>query len=319
MTPDDATVFYEMGFRDISVCDNNGRTPLLAATGRQNLLYVAWLLGHGADLFSALTITIPSINRLVTHARGTKPVHHVAQCARVARHYRRTLDGVSITIGHISDADVVDECSCGCSSHGCDSASILFRELDGPFSFRELGGPLRHRSLTRILRCCGTFRNTKWMESATRALTFDALGLTHTCCEYLGDTGFTTRYEIEESDDLDLLESLIDDFHARLEEISVAGSLQVEAYLDFLDSYWFDRIQAELEKKHQNRTSDQEKQDTIELGVQWEEESVSGSSIEDEDVLEHLSQYIDELDMIVAGKPPIFCPDCGWKPCLCYI
>ncbi|KAK8112464.1 hypothetical protein PG984_012990 [Apiospora sp. TS-2023a] len=314
-SPDIATVFYEMGFRDISACDNNGRTPLIAATRGHYWGYLTWLLGHGADLFSALTITAPSIDRLVTQARGTKPVHHVAQCARRAAIYHDTRNCFSIMIEHVSDVDVVDGCSCGCSSHGCDSASVLFREL----------WPGQKEGLKKILRCCGTFRDTKWMESVTRTLTFDALGLTHTCCKYiyLGDSGFATRYEIEEvddirdfeSDDLDLLESLIDDFHARLEEISVAGSLQVEDYLDFLDSYWSDRIQAELEKKHQNRTWEQEKQDTIQLGVQWEDESVSVSFIEDEDRLEHLSQYIDELDMIVAGKPPIFCPDCRWKPC----
>lgn len=364
---EEAAIFYEMGFQDVSASDTHGITPLVAATRRAPIpgiiiKYLIWLIQHGADVSSPSTIIHSSSHTCDTHsapARGTTHAHHIAAYAASWYEWRPAVstDCVTLLSRHVLAAGVVDKCSCGCSLHGCTPATVLFR----PFlrcaddEYRPTSFDLPY--FQPLLKCAGTIEDTAWIESATRVLTFNALGLTHTCCRTCDcscrpsrpivlvdrcDTEEVDDIRDVESDDLGLLEALVGDFQARLEEISSAGPLQIESYENFLRGYWQDRMRAEREKKRQNRTWEEEKQDTICLGVNWEEtvseapsevnevsevsevievgEGSEGSEVRVTDEAkvakkDILSVYIEELDWIVAGKPPFYCPRCRSKPC----
>ncbi|KAK7934584.1 hypothetical protein PG985_000079 [Apiospora marii] len=363
----DAAIFYEMGFRDLSAPDNHGITPLFAAAYTDRApdtiaRYWIWLIEHGADVSSPLTINQPSSHAYCTHsspAGGTTHAHYIA--AYLDR-WRLEIypDYASLLGRHILDAGVVDNCSCGCSLHGCTPATILFRILLrwSDEENRLIG--FDFPCFQRLLKWAGEMEDTKWVESATRALTFNALGLTHTCCQHCYDCKYDPRwiqvliprFRIEEvddirdveSEDLGLLESLLDDFQARLDEISAEGPLRTESYWDFIQGYWLNRMRGEWETKRQNRAWDEEKHETMLIGVNWKEETMSETPSKDSAVSEIsedigvsedkeanvadmdyfssyiddkeanvadrdiLSECIDELDRIVAGKPCLYFP-----------
>lgn len=334
---EEADISLEKGFQDVSVCDHMGSTPLVTAahtnaTPRdQGNQYLDWLIEHGASLFSPFSrpswIRTPLRNSSDPYryepALNTKSAHHVADCLR--RRFQYSIEGRLRCTSIVLASDAVDTCSCGCSSRGCDPSTILFRELcDWTEDCSDLPKPLRD-----FLDHLDADASPRWISSAIRVLTFEALGLTHTCCKKDNSWSdkFLTRYEkvdldemrIFESDHLQLLKSLVDEFQAKLDESTADGPLRTECFRKFLSGYWLERMNHKLEKRRQGRTWEQETQEALQMGVRCYDQEVSLPKVTNKNLLSSMGFLVEELDRIMAGKPTVFCLECRHSPCEHYI
>ena len=145
----------------------------------------------------------------------------------------------------------LDECWCGCSSTGCSPITMVFKGYI-KFRFDKKGV---------ITLVCWLVENHITAQASQRVfaemirfMTFDRLGIKHTCCQT--DWGFQIRLQDdeemkeireEESFRLQLLEDLVDEFETKYSESR-------ESLMDFFKGYWEERmeqVQSELESMNE--------------------------------------------------------------------
>lgn len=141
---------------------------------------------------------------------------------------------------------------------------------------------------------------------ALRFLTFEALGIRHTChCRQGKETGPPCQHYSEEviremqeedHDSLHLLDELIEEF---TEELKVSG----DTFERLLTGYWADRVGEVLEDLKMSKMSPEQVRAAEEVGIIWDDDSVSASQGQRSNRLtlsERLEALIDEIDEIVA-------------------
>ncbi|KAH8203374.1 hypothetical protein TruAng_002469 [Truncatella angustata] len=320
-----ANLLYELGFRDVDIADSSGYTPLMRSLHRpfQDIHLTLWLLDHGADPttnFSTLDATARwnlgrrpyswSRNSLLTAA------HLILCCDDVwnspVGHYSQSQDkeAFAALIMRVSSLDVLDCCGCCCTESGCSPASLLFLGL-----WRCFGSKNRTDSPQAIVSCVVDYFTKYSVDltghnsvclSAFRMLTFEALGMTHTCCQggaecKLSDNEITEVWD-SESRLTDLLKTLQVEFAKSYPELGLS-------FVDFLTSQWAPRLErAVLELKNQKMSED-ELATTLVLGVRWDNEELadttvsSSSESESEDESDDIHYWIEELKKIAKNDP----------------
>lgn len=144
----------------------------------------------------------------------------------------------------------LDSCSCACSpANGCRSISIALKELSGsgqfyPYLLRDLGRHTCFRSNIMEFLFRDQIENFDFVLAVLRFLTFNELGLTHTC-HFSHDRRFgwgepawgddaTEKLE-EEKLLLEQLDVLVSEFQQKYLELHIP-------LIDFIRGYWADKM-----------------------------------------------------------------------------
>lgn len=257
-----AESFWKAGFRDINEPDCFGNTPLMKWNppfcGNDYLELIDWFEEKG----SKIDETVQHIHSRAFFSRN----HHLALCpclisGHTVLHWianRVNMDVLRWPLWSDRSLEMFqriimnekqDACKCACSLTGCRGISIIFK----PWTRNARGfGTFLPRLMikewpSKFLLLCLT-ENTiseEIIHDVIRLLTFDTLGLTHTCCRPKDEDPmdlipFEDRDEIqeihdEEQEDLQLLEDLILEF----DEYRRKSSCCVR---DFFCTYWRSRM-----------------------------------------------------------------------------
>lgn len=242
---------------------------------------VDWFLSHGEDLGTQIpTSGVIRSSGCEGKSPGPRLVHRIASELGRCLRWPLALSGDRCTslLSEILTSSETDSCSCLCTRGGCSAASVFSRGLWG--SIRGGSGPsgqpaLSQESVRMILdfltrRQSSRPEARKFTSSFFRVSTFERLGMSHTCCrfvensgKYEGDEGGVAlailkgEYkvveimdpedvaEIQEEDSYlaELLEQLMQEFDVKFEELGLALG-------DFFRSYWWVRMdEVEAENK----------------------------------------------------------------------
>lgn len=275
---DDLTIqiakeLWSSGFREIDVPDTNGKTPLmmiklgLQYTGISQFIKLAfWFHQKGASLHRPCPVTAladfsntqmaPTLSeRRVTHLLAARlnvtsfpPVY--VWPSGVSRSKLSRLLSTIHDLGlecrqflhQILLDDSPDDCLCACSEHGCMPVTC-FLKFDG--SIGLWGKWPAHIWIWFIESLMSDKISAVIDRGIVRLITFENLGLRHTCCCFHPyDRDFSTMEpeEIDERRDEDrkgiqLLESLLIEFHEK------RGDQNIQS---FINGYWTARMKEVL-------------------------------------------------------------------------
>jgi len=156
-----------------------------------------------------------------------------------------------------------DDCICHCAVGGCNLTSSALKVVGSDYNVSVQTVHRRKQALRLVLKFCSDSRyHGEVFRSALRSMTFDVLGLTHTCHDH-GHAPYrcfpklpSSEDEIRdiqytEAKDLSLLEELLHEFES-------AWDAAEGEFLDFIDGYWMTRMKEILAEKGQQRVDEVE-------------------------------------------------------------
>ena len=256
-----ADQLWDAGFRDIDSCDESGRTPL-SESEWYRLEYAQWLLHHGADSGREIC----DIHK--DHCGERKPVAGFTALHSMANRFglgfanllvNKSYPALLLDFGELLvNGDSHDDCHCACSSSGCTPFTILLKTIDEE-SCRDFAKDLSEpadvrRLLVREIESPGhpassAPMRSKIVEKLIRFETFEALQLTHTCCDF-DFYEVHRQYTPEEVQDIheeweELLsqhEDLVSEFCHKFQELG--GTL-----VAFFEGYWQTRMDNVLKEE----------------------------------------------------------------------
>ncbi|KAG6357746.1 hypothetical protein INS49_013625 [Diaporthe citri] len=287
MNDETAESLFSAGFSHTNV-DFLGFTPLmtidlvgLSHRYETKIMYshsalglVDWFLNHGEDL----SRPIPADVVFQSTASGGDISHGACLVHRISSEMGRSMryqtsfgsDQHTPVLQRVLTSPVLDSCECLCTQHGCSAASILSREVwklaNGTTAPGELSG--FNRTTWRIVvdlitsRLSGHPKARQFASDFIRVSTFERLGMSHTCCRFIDNSGkyedcdngvtfailkgeykmieVMDREEVSEIQEeerylAELLEVLVEEFEAKYEELGWPLS-------DFFLTYWWTRM-----------------------------------------------------------------------------
>lgn len=285
MSAKQADQLWDAGFRDIDSPDDLGITPIMATSHRANSDYVQWLLNHGADLHGEiLYVQHIQCDKRKRVANLTK-LHHVAHdlslnCMLLLDPKVPPAPGVInkplITLeGLVVENGCYDDCHCACSSGGCAPFTILLKTIK---KRRVLYAPKKSSEYRRLLLqqlespghpASSAPMRSNIVEKVIRFETFEALQLSHTCCnfDFYPPSRRHTPEEVQEiHEELEELllkhENLVSEFFCKFQELG--GTLT-----SFLEGYWQTRMDEVF--KEEKPLDEEDRRRLREIGVVLEE------------------------------------------------
>ncbi|KAK0511950.1 hypothetical protein JMJ35_005078 [Cladonia borealis] len=279
ITVNHADQLWDAGFRDIDDCDESGHTPITAIYMYPRLEYAQWLLNHGADLEREIRYVHDDNDEDREPVAGLTALHYVA-CHLGTR--IMSIDKPSLSLEELLvENDSRDDCHCACSASGCTPFTTLLKGINWEARRDTSERRSKHRSfLVSYLESPGHPASSapmlsKIVEKVIRFETFEALQLSHTCCDFLqDDTGANAicrRYTPEDAREVheeweELLskhEDLVSEFYLMFQELG--GNLT-----SFLFGYWQTRMDEVLKEE---KPYDEEGTSKLrEIGVVLEED-----------------------------------------------
>ena len=197
-----ADQLWDAGFRDIDVCDESGQTPITTIPVYHRLEYAQWLLNHGADPHREVDYINDDDDDKRKPIMGLTALHYIgytsvsdlrkALTPKLPPALRVVDDTFLISEELLVESESRDSCHCACASSGC----TPFTNLLKAFNIRSrwnAGASKKHwefrRSLFEHLESPGhpassVSVRSKIVEDCIRFETFEALQLSHTCCDY---------------------------------------------------------------------------------------------------------------------------------------
>lgn len=273
ITVEVAERLYNVGFRDLNGRDYNGRTPLAAIDSRllyarnifelkPHLSYAAWIVSKDARLLhtphsekagplvhSAAHVFMRSLGTEIFDHRQFKQVYagHWKALGPFLSNALYELCSVASEVKTILAVALTDNCLCACSKAGCLPFVTLLKSLPDNVWVRAChwrpSDVYWHLPIIVQLASMqdGEFgiEASFWMD-IIRLETFNALGLTHTCCHQEQDCpplhGVLDPVEADEIRDeeaalIEQLEDLVVEFE---KEFALRGS----SIIPFLEGYW---------------------------------------------------------------------------------
>ena len=295
LTVKKADQLWDAGFRDIDSSDESGRTPIMKCEWL-GLKYAQWLLHHGADPHREIRYILYDNDDERKPVAGVTALHWIAHQIRLApmglitRNILPNLGVVDepfLTFPTFEELWVEsnsrDDCHCACIASGCTPFTILLKSITRNVGVYTSGNRLMHRrSLVSYLESPGQPASSapmrsKIAEDVIRFETFEALQLSHTCCDfkYNGPRRRYTPEEVQEIHEewekpLSKHEDLVSEFCHKFQELG--GTLT-----SFLEGYWQTRMDEVL--KEVKPLDEEHRRRLREIGVVLEE--VSEESKED--------------------------------------
>ena len=312
-----ADQLWELGFRDIDSRDESGRTPLMNCNPRNGFEDTYWLLHHGADPqrkifdihndYDGKRKTVAGLTALhcVAYSFGIQLLLLLYQKVRLAL---QVVDKPSLTIEELLiKSGWHDDCYCACSSSGCTPFTTLLKAINQIIRTHTATSKESsefRRSVVHHIESPGhpassAPMRSKIVEKVIRFQTFEALQLSHTCCDFSLHGPTTRRYTLEEVREIheeweELLskhENLVSEFCHEFQE--VGGTL-----VSFLEGYWQTRMEEVL--KEEKPLDEEDIRRLREIGVVLEEvseeseEDVTDEDVTDEDQSEGSNQEEEE-------------------------
>ena len=266
----DADIFFAHGFRDMdSICDEGFWESIHTYfLSRTDLTYSMWLIHHGANLFKPL----PQPNGRKLESARTNAYYLLHNIFLSPEHY----SALSLEFEHslhslILSYDIVDDCQCGCSEQGCTPFAAMLNLGDycyeNPRSMATI--------FTKYVRAFSKSLSSTQYREALRYYTFMALDIQHTCvCFYEGIHRIPPYDDLqhmrdEQSDILQLMESLMQEFGDRLEQVLADPGCSADDICLFWEGYWADRMEEEVEALAADDISDEQRLAAERMGVVW--------------------------------------------------
>ncbi|KAI1365738.1 hypothetical protein F5Y08DRAFT_302993 [Xylaria arbuscula] len=307
-TPEQAQVAFDLGFRDIDV-EFEGTTPLLSFISCYDYLgdagaYLRWLIDHNANYTRESQWKSRSANHSphTMDAPRYRVVHWMFRCLgqevrfdSVRTHLNELITSMTQSpwAANLTPANCYDGCSCACLSslQGC-SPSMIY--LNGRVSRMEtnkyrapLGVNALMQDLNTLVQATGPFSIT--VECIIRCLTFQRLGIRHTCCASVRDMYYPEKFPLDYGSDFKELKEEDKDRIHQLNEL-VAQFLEQynnsgQTLEDFMTGPWGEEILRIEEEEENKRWTAQETDRLLSIGVMLEDdvESAESSSAEDEE------------------------------------
>lgn len=265
----DANIYFNLGFHDVTAHLDKPKKSWPSEHGfshHKRFPFVKWLLDHDAPLWEwGPNWSLPWTGFIsdafvlaILSGHGLQNVWVRGSDEELVRELEEQM---------LVD-DSLDSCECRCSPGGCT-----------PFVVRMKYMRLRDNELdiaTTITAYCKEYGNVLRREhcyAAIRFITFQALGIAHTCCCRYGLVSKLDAEEIAEIQDeyaelLEVLESLTEEFEARVCEIFDSATDGLESMITFWSDYWVRRMTQVLsELSEADETSKSAAED---LGIIWQ-------------------------------------------------
>ncbi|KAK1688422.1 hypothetical protein BDP55DRAFT_629529 [Colletotrichum godetiae] len=275
--------------------------------------FICWLVDHGGDLF--LRSPVGPINR--TADDGIFAAHFVfyllgAQSCMWSGSWRTgwraaKSDAFEKVVTTVTSRNLTDGCCCPCSARGCVPFTWMMKGFVKFSSIPDEDFPYNYvDEMVAFYSSCGLEMTLLSYAEAIRFMTFEALGLVHSCCDAHSLTHLKSDWididhtEIIEDQHLlvELLEELVVEFVQKAAEYLGDGPDNRPLFPQFWVSYWIDRMLDELEELGGNELTEAERRGAEELGVEWRGPIESGNENENPYNEYDLEHYFYELDLI---------------------
>ncbi|TRX95690.1 hypothetical protein FHL15_003244 [Xylaria flabelliformis] len=296
---------WALGFRDVDSCDSTGCPPFLSGLHRE-IESVRWLIEHGADYWTPFSEK--SRGAFVT--ASVTPAHFcLSIIGRQSYHDAENIDADNETrqwvVEKLVQVRVRDACSsCFCFVGGCTPFKAFF----------DWCSNLQYHSLPYIVRwwLCSiqTFQTSLSEEdsiAALRRMTFDALGISHTCCNF---DLVPSKYQEslltpEEADEINseqtTLLNLFTDLSIELSRIAYedrgGAPLIVNDPEEFWMRRWLPRITETLESLEGDDLTEEERSAAEAIGVVWgpQPAQVVETESEPDDTPEYVMREVEKI------------------------
>ncbi|KAI1652828.1 hypothetical protein F4813DRAFT_394276 [Daldinia decipiens] len=267
-----AQMLFDAGFHGTDTIFS-GYTPLMTLSyyyhGLASCLeLVCWFEDHGADLHTP--IPIPGRYTFASNPEGLAPIHPTihkalydlgqASCLLINTNMKLSTE-IQPRFAKLLQDEYADPCLCYCTLSGCTSASKYARAV---FEVYGTGPPTIIPHWQKVTEG-GTIGYNKSVVilGLIRVITFDELGMKHTCCSYrmssfqgIIEQGLLILMEpaeIEEIREEDRylakqLDALMEEFEAKLQEMDWPLSR-------FIEEYWEPRM-GEVKKERDKLSAD---------------------------------------------------------------
>jgi hypothetical protein len=255
-------VLYDFGFRGVNEPDTRGLLPLISqcwyirqeVESRKVMDRVSWLISKGADPNKPVPGTCSTIAHNLTYRIFGFINNAVFSRAEPRGLYLKVWKRWKAVILERTKSFAItpssaDECICACSPSGCNTISLLLRQVFQclyhiPSDSHEDPGFWLRETVAFVLIWIG--ENRKVCQEIIQFFTFDALSLTHVCCVEESVDFFFFKLvqrdkkeveEILEEGELGLrdLERLVAKFNDKFDELGLP-------MMDFLQGHWYSRM-----------------------------------------------------------------------------
>lgn len=269
----------ELGFRDFEDPPSVGLSPLLSWLTRP--LYVSpaecddweanrikaciWLIEHGANLWDTISEDIPATTAhyLYGSLYFWEPRIPIPPLGRLK---------VQFLTNTLSTHDVRDGCHCRCALGGCSPFVWFLKRGTGPDN--PWWGRYEHGTFDEFPSFLHRWKpiiSLEQLRSAVRFLTFELLGVRHTCSHDYTKVDKPTADEIEElmSEDawlVELLEDLIEKFESELQSFITPDD---PLGMPFWATQWPERMKEVLAQLSEYKMEEDELLSAQQLGVTW--------------------------------------------------
>lgn len=287
----------DVGFKDFDSLSSAGVTPLMITyesyySAWEAIERMAWFVSKGADVSRAL----PCSNAKAAHLVAVQIVGFFIAILDKRKpdavHSQWTLleEKVHQSRGSLfSCPSTTDNCICPCSPSGCTIVSVAIRQAMRWHWWSHIANSSSW--LKRLI-----FFISEWVQPTSRpenaiirSLTFDALGLKHTCCIEIDgvvkapnrrnademvsrDSEEIAEIRAENTQDMESFNQLMPEFEAQFVELGLP-------IMEFLECYWHPRMVKHLLKR--GPYSEEHDRETRSIGVilQVEEEDLDRVSL----------------------------------------
>lgn len=256
---------YQVGFRGVTQLDWEGFMPLMTAMnndfwwsrtddrkGRKGMERIFWLISKGADPYQK----VPGTSATAAHHLGLKIVDHflddfhpfiviIFDKWKQYEVWKQMVSDLAKDVFLLPS--IRDGCGCACSPSGCTTMSVLVRHIVRYFSIYKEEASFWFRELIQFL-LWWTRGDTETGWGVIRFLTFDALGMKHSCCikkhtysEYR-QFKLESREEEEVAEILDEEKSRLVELEILLDELKIKFDERGHPVMEFLEGYWHTRM-----------------------------------------------------------------------------
>lgn len=252
---DDLKRIYEAGFTDLDQPDRNGWTPIMnfypriSGTCAMYLNKIGWMIEKGANIFR----NVPGTNTTVLHSLNGVLADSIHDPFSQYETYFSDPHAVLHPLWKIKSSlfctSIRDSCLCPCSIDGCTPLSVGIRRVASGLRPR-INISTRASKFRQFLEFLLEFEQNHskadYCHAMLRSLTFDGLGLRHTCCTEVDDHWFGVNKSVrdecelheiraEQKLDIERYEILVSEFKAQFDALGLP-------LMDFLQSIWYERM-----------------------------------------------------------------------------
>ena len=305
--PSDAELFFRLGFRDTGAWLN----AYCVETWRLELPYILWLDNHGVDAFSARIEPVENGHSVFTAHSTCFTIGRLILVWNVLKGYlwRAGASPNDDWLQRLQTAllrpDLTDDCRCKCSTEGCTPLIYLLKGIC--YSFGR-NSRILVPALSSFFSAFSSHLDMRHHMASLRFLTFQALGIPHTCRGPFPEYQCRARdSDAEELDDdhayeLEVLETLLEEFQSGIMGIVQDPRHGLDGLLDFWENTWHPRVMKIRRNLDGNNLPDVERQRGEEIGVVWDQPASPPAPPKGEypKGIGLLTRWVQELDEVEA-------------------